>query len=179
MSDGFLESFTSAGEDGTALTNTTTPTSIIPASRKITLPAATYWDRVGQSLRLRAAGRISTAGASPGTLQFVVKFGSTTVFDGGASATLATSASNLTWVLDIVLTCRVIGSSATVLGTGTLHTAALSATTPIMLLPVSAPAAGTAFDGTVSQTVDLYATWSVASASNTITCHQFQEVGIT
>lgn len=177
MSMGFLEEFASAGEDGTALTNTTTPTSIIPAARKITLPAATYWEKTGKPLRIRAAGRISTASAAPGTLQFLVKFGSTTVFDGGASATLATSASNVTWVLDILLTCRIVGSSATVLGTGTLFTTALSATTPIMLLPVSSPVAGTSFDGTVSQTVDLFASWSVASASNTITCHQFNEIG--
>ncbi len=178
MSDGFLESFASSGEDGSALTNTTTPTSIISAARKITLPAATYFDRVGASLRIRASGRISTAASSPGTLQFLVKFGSTTVFDGGASPTLATSASNLTWHLDILLTCRAIGSSATVLGSGVLHTAALSATVPIMLLPVSSPAAGTSFDGTVSQTVDLFAAWSTASASNSITCHQFNIIGV-
>jgi hypothetical protein len=172
MSDGFLESFVSSGEDGTALSNTTTPTSIIPVARKITLPSG-YFSRVGRQLIIRAGGRISTAAATPGTLTFSVRLGSTTVFDGGASGTLALSASNLTWLLELVLTCRALGSSATLLGIGRLHTAALSATVPQMLLPASAPAAGTAFDSTSSHTLDLFAAWSAASASNSITCHQF------
>lgn len=172
MPRGFIEQPISSGEDGTALSNSTSATSIIPASRKITIPVP-YFDDVGDVLEIYAAGRISTAGSSPGTLTFDVRFGSTVVFNGGASGTLAVSASNLTWVLRILLTCRAIGTSATVLGTGTLYTAALSATTPIMLLPASAPAAGTAFDATASQTLDLFATFSVASASNSLTCHQF------
>lgn len=166
------ERFVTSGEDGSALSNSTTATSIIPASRKFTLPAY-FFDQVGKELRIRAAGRISTAASTPGTITFDVRFGSTVVFNGGASGTVATSATNLTWVLDIVLQCRALGASGTVLGTGTLITAALSATTPIMLLPVSAPAAGTGFDTTAAQTVDLFATWSAASASNSITCHQF------
>ena len=159
--------------DGTALTNTTTATSIIPVAEKFTLPAGILFP--GTRLRVRAAGRISTAAATPGTITFDVRFGSVVVFNGGASPTVATSASNLTWVLDVELECRTYGAStsATVLGTGTLVSAALSATTPIMLLPASSPAAGTGFDSTASQAVDFYATWSVASASNTITLHDF------
>jgi hypothetical protein len=172
MSDGFLESFVSAGEDGSALSNTTTPTSIIPVARKITLPSG-FFSRVGRQLVVRAAGRISTAAATPGTLTMSMRLGATTVFDGGASGTLVTSATNLSWLLELVLTCRLIGSSATLLGVGRLQTAALSATVPVMLLPASAPAAGTAFDATQSHTLDLFAAWSAASSSNSITCHQF------
>jgi hypothetical protein len=172
MSDGFLESFVSAGEDGSALSNTTTPTSIIPVARKITLPSG-FFSRVGRQLVVRAAGRISTAAATPGTLTMSMRLGATTVFDGGASGTLVTSATNLSWLLELVLTCRLIGSSATLLGIGRLQTAALSATVPVMLLPASAPAAGTAFDATQSHTLDLFAAWSAASSSNSITCHQF------
>lgn len=172
MSDGFIESFVSAGEDGAALSNSVTATSIIPASRKILLPSG-FFDKVGKQLRIRAAGRISTAAATPGTLTLDVRFGAAIVFNGGASPTLAVNASNLTWVLDMVLACRLIGASATVLGTGRLFSGALSAATPIMLLPASTPAVGAAFDATNSQTVDLFAAWSVASASNSLTCHQF------
>ena len=132
---------------------------------------------VGDSIEIYAAGALSTAAAAPGTLTFDVRFGSTVVFNGGASPTLATSATNLTWVLEITLKCRVIGASATVLGTGTLTSAALSATTPVMLLPTSAPAAGNTFDATSPQTLDLFGTWSVANASNSITCHQFEVIG--
>jgi hypothetical protein len=37
----------------------------------------------------------------------------------------------------------------------------------------AAPAVGTGFDSTAAQLVDLFATWSVANAANSITCHQF------
>lgn len=174
--NGFHETLTSSGEDGAALTNSTAPTSIVPASRKFTLPAG-YFNALGKSLRVRAGGRISTDAATPGTLTFDVRFGSTVVFNGGSSGTLATSAANLTWWLEVILSLRSLSSggtpTATLLGIGWLFTAALSAATPIMMLPASAPAAGNTFDPSASQAVDLFATWSVASASNTITCHQF------
>ena len=70
--------------------------------------------------------------------------------------------------------CSTIGTSATVKGSGHLLTAALSATTPIMLLPASGIANGTAFDATASQTLDLFATFSVASASNILICHKYR-----
>lgn len=160
--------------DGSALTNTTTATSILPGAAKFVLPSNLF--QIGTKLRVKASGRVSTAAATPGTLTFDVRFGSVIVFNGGASGTVATSASNVTWDLEAELTCRSIGAStsATMIGTGRLITAALSTSTPIMLLPASSPAAGTGFDSTASQTVDLFATWSVASASNTITCHAYE-----
>jgi hypothetical protein len=173
MARGFIEQPTASGENGSTLTNSTTAASIIPASRKITIPVP-YFDDIGDVVEIYAAGALSTAAATPGTLTFDVRFGSTVVFNGGASGTLATSASSLTWELFIQLQCTTIGTSATVKGTGHLITAALSATTPIMLLPTSAPANGTAFDATASQTVDLFATFSVASASNILICHKYQ-----
>jgi hypothetical protein len=129
-------------------------------------------------LRVLAGGQMSTAAASPGTFAFTVMFGTIAVFAGGASGTLATSAVNLTWRLIVDLTVRSVGSgtAATVEGTGTLFSAALSATTPIQLLPASAPGAGTGFDSTVSFAVDLQGTWNTANASNTITCTDYELV---
>lgn len=172
----FHETLAEAGEDGPALSNSTTATSLLQPARKFYLPAG-FFDKVGRRALIRASGRISTAAAGPGTFTFDVRFtgaSTVTVFNGGASGTLATSASNLTWLLELELHARALGSSATVIGTGKLLTAGLSATTPIMLLPASAPAAGTAFDGTVAQLVDLFGTWSVASASNSITLHDYR-----
>lgn len=166
----------SALSDGSALSNTTTPTSLLGGGHKYVLPANLWKEDARPSLLIKASGRMSTAASTPGTFTFDVRFGSTVVFNGGASGTLATSASNVTWKLEAILSPRAIGSgtSTTLLGTGTLTTAALSATTPIMLLPTSSPAAGTGFDCTASQTVDLFGTWSAASASNTITLHQYE-----
>lgn len=172
-SNSWNQTLISAQVDGSALTNTTTATSILPAAAKFSMWANGL--KIGDVLRVKASGRMSTAASSPGTITFDVRAGSSTViFNGGASGTLATSATNLTWDLEAYLTVRAIGTSANVLGTGRLVSAALSATTPIQLLPTSAPAVGSNFDSTASFVVDLFATWSVANASNSITLHQYE-----
>jgi len=160
---------------GTALTNSTTATSLLNGQSKFTLPAQ-FLDTIGSKLRVRASGRISTAASTPGTLTLDIRFGSVVVFNGGASGTLATSATNLTWKFEADLYVLTVGSSttATAYGSGILTSAALSATTPVMLLPTSAPAAGTGFDSTTASVVDFFATFSVANASNSIRCDDYE-----
>lgn len=154
---------------GAAVTNTASATTLLPGMAKFVLPS-NFFSKVGTMLRLHAAGQISTAASAPGTLTLAVLFGTTTVFSGGASPTLAVSATNLTWDLDMLLNCTAIGSgaTATILGTGKFTSAAVSAVTPSILLPLGSPAAGAGFDSTAAQTIDLQATWSVASASNSM-----------
>jgi len=172
MARGFCEQVVSSGENGPTLTNSAAATSILPAARKIPIPVP-YFDDLGDTIDIYAAGALSTPGSTPGTLTFDVRFGSTVVFNGGASPTLATSASSLTWELFIHLQCTTIGTSATVKGSGHLLSAALSATTPIMLLPASGMANGTAFDATAVQTLDLFATFSATSGSLILICHKY------
>lgn len=160
---------------GPALTNSTTQSSVLNGQAKATLPAE-FLQYVGQKISIRAAGIISTAAATPGTLAWTLVFGSIAVYAGGASGTVATSAANATWTLDLDLVVRSVGSgtSATIAGSGKFLSAALSATTPIQVL--ATPGALTGFDSTVASTVDLQATWSVASASNTLTCQMYELV---
>lgn len=162
---------------GAALTNTVTPTSLLPTAARFNFPS--NFLAIGQKWRFRASGKISTAASAPGTITLDVRLGaSTVIFNGGASPTLAVSAANLTWIYEADLTCISIGggTSATMLGTGELKSAALSATVPVMLLPVSSPVVGTGFDSTASNFIDLFATWSVASASNSIQLQQYELV---
>jgi hypothetical protein len=182
MSDGFIESFLTIGEDGTALSNSTSATSILPASRKITLPTY-FFDRVGKRLRVRAAGRISTVVTTPGTLTLDVRLGSVIVFTSGAMTLNTTAQTNAGWIYEADLVCRAIGSgtSANLLGQGrfTSHSvigspAPTAGGSGVHVLPYNtAPSAGTGFDSTSSQQIEFYATWSVANASNSITLHQF------
>lgn len=162
---------------GSALTNTTTQTSVLNGQAKFTLPAQ-WLEFIGQKLRVKAAGVMSTAASTPGTFTWTVMFGSIAVYSGGASGTLATSASNAPWRLEIDLTVRSVGSgtAATVEGDGEFKSAALSATTPIQVM--ACPGSLTGFDSTVASVVDLQGTWSVASASNTITCHDFELISL-
>lgn len=155
--------------DGAALAGTTAG-SLLPAAAKFTMPAGLL--KIGDKLRIEASGRITT-GATPGTWLPEVRAGaSTVIFSGGTSGTLVASITNLTWRLSIELLVRGIGTAATILGTGVLQSAALSATVPILLLPASAPVVGTSFDSTASFVLDLFSTFSQAGTSATL--HQFE-----
>lgn len=169
------ETLVSAQVDGTALTNTTTATSIIPPHAKFTVPAGFF--AVGKVLRVNLWGRISNAASAALTLD--IRFGSTVVFNGGSMTLNATSKSNVSWRAIMMLTCRSVGqsTSATMLGTGDFCSeAALSSaagTANDMMMPASSPAVGTGFDSTAAQAVDVFATWGAASASNSIQVHQY------
>lgn len=179
---GFLEDFLTTGEAGTALTNSTSATSILPASRKITLPTY-FFDKVGKRIRIYASGSVSTVVTTPGTLSLDIKFGSVIVFAGGAMTLNTTAKTNVGWILRVDLTCRAIGAStsANLMGAGMWTSEAVIGSAaptaggaPSHVLPYNAaPAVGTGFDSTASQQIDLFGTWSVANAANSITCHQF------
>jgi hypothetical protein len=170
------ETLVSSQVDGTALTNTTTATSIIPGAAKYTLPASGFW-AIGKVLRVNLWGRVSNAASA--TLTLDVRFGSTVVFNGGAMTLNATTKTNVTWRAIMMLTCRAIGAStsANLLGMGDFCSeAALSAavgTANDMMMPASAPAVGTGFDSTASQAVDVFGTWGAASASNSVQVHAY------
>lgn len=169
-----------AQADGAALTNSTTPTSLLPSASKWVMPA--NYLAIGAWLRFYASGRISTLTTSPGTLTLDIRFGSVIVATSPAFALNVTAQTNDTWVLNWDLTCRAIGggTSANFMHTGLWTTAAAiggiaAATggTGSLLIPATAPAVGTGFDSTAAQQIDLFATWSVASASNSIQLHQY------
>lgn len=168
-SNSWNQTLITAQGDGSSLAGTTAG-SLLPAAAKFTIPANLL--KIGDRLRINAGGRITT-GATPGTWLPEVRAGaSTVIFSGGTSGTLATSQTNLTWRLQIDLTVRAIGASANVIGTGELKSAILSATTPVLLLPASAPAVGSNFDSTTSFVLDLYSTFSQAGTSATL--HEFE-----
>jgi hypothetical protein len=170
MNQGWVQALVTQQVDGTALTNTTTPTSIIAPHAKITLPPG--FCQIGTKFRVKASGRISTAASTPGNLTLDVRFGSVIVATSQAMA-LATSQTNDTWDLEWDLTVRAIGqsTSANIMHTAKIITAGL--TTSPTLIPATAPAVGTGFDSTAAQTVDFFATFSAASASNSVQTHQY------
>lgn len=172
------ETLVTAQVDGTALNTSTTATSIIPAAAKFTLPANFF--AIGKMLRVSARGRISNIVTTPGTLTLDVRFGTTTVvFNGGAVSLNTTAKTNVTWSFEALLTCRAIGAStsANLMGIGTLTSesvvGAAAGTALTALLPASAPAVGTGFDSTAAQAIDLYATFSISNASNSIQVHEY------
>jgi|SRR5438132_2684944 len=174
---GWQETLITNQIDGTALANSTTATSILPGAAKFTLPA--NYMAIGRALRITARGRISNIVTTPGNLTLDVRFGSVVVFNGGAIALNTTAKTNVTWSMTVDLVCRAIGAStsANMMGIGTLVSESLSGATAnfdsTTNLPVSAPAVGTGFDSTAAQVVDLFATFSVANAGNSIQLHNY------
>lgn len=157
-------------ESGTALANTVTATSILPAAERLNVPS-NLWE-YGSRFRVILGGKISTASSSPGTFTLDCRVGSVIVFTA-TTPTLQTSQANVTWKAEIFLTVqqRGAGTATQLMGIGEFKSAAVSG---LAMLPATSPALGTGFDNTVSGYFDCFGTWSVASASNTITVNDFE-----
>lgn len=173
------ENLVDIGEDGPAVSNSTSPTNLLPSGRSPVLPSG-YFSSTGVSLIIRANGRISTLVTTPGTLTFDVRFGSISVLTTPAFALNTVAKVNVPWELYIKLVCRSIGSgtSATVLGMGHWRSeAVINSPVPsaggagTLMIPSGAPVVGSGFNSEDAQQVTLRATWSVASASNSLTMH--------
>ena len=163
----FLEPLVEAQIDGTAYANSTTATSLIPAAAKFTLPA--NFMQIGRELAFRASGRWSTTGTP--TFIFEFRLGSVALM-ATAAVTLGSGITNIPWILEAELTCRAIGASANMMWVAKLygHTGA----TAFTLLPTTSPVVGANFVSTDAAALDLFGTWSAASASNTCTLHQYR-----
>lgn len=164
--------------DGTALTASTTPTSILHASGKATIPAGAL--QVGSTIKVTLRGRISTVVTTPGTLTLDMRFGSVVISSLGAINLNTTAQTNASWEAEIVATVRALGTgtSANALVTARFSSRALVGSAAVaaggvgvIVLPDTAPAVGTGFDSTASQLVDVFATWSLNNADS-IQVHQ-------
>lgn len=169
----------SAAADGTALTNSTSATNILHGSGIGVIPGGAL--QMGSLVKITASGRISTLVTTPGTLTFDVRFGSVIVFNGGALSLNVTAQTNAAWWLEIMIVARALGNStnANALGSGQWRSraaigSAAVATSGVFTTPMpdTAPAVGTGFDSTSAQSVNLFGTWSVANAANSIQVHQ-------
>ena len=173
------ETLVNSQVDGPALTAAAAAT-CIPTAAKITLP--NNWWYVGRMLRITATGRISSVITTPGTARFDVRIAAVVAFDSLAILLDSVAAhTNVGWKLDILLTCRAIGSgtSANLMGQGVFtceDILGVPATAPKGVLSAilpwnSAPAVGTGFDSTAANTLDMFFTQTAATGSMTV--HQY------
>lgn len=172
---------TASTTDGAALTAAATPASCIPGNNVITLPS--YYIKLGTVFRITAMGRISCVVTTPGTARFQVRSGAagaTSIFDTGALNLNIVAKTTVPWRLDILLTCRTVGSgtSCAFMGGATFQSeAVVGAPLPtvgsngVLFAPVGTPAVGSGIDSTVVNLLDLYFTQTVATGS--LTCHQY------
>lgn len=173
--------------DGPALSASTTRTSILdPTAKALMVFPANFWE-VGKQVEINASGRVSNVVTTPGTLTLDVDFLNPTpahviVATSQAMALNAVAKTNVTWELYLLLTCRSVGSgtAATLMFTGNwMSESVVGSPLPsaggsgALSIPASAPAVGNGFDSTVTQQLDLFATFSVNTAGTAITCQQF------
>ena len=154
--------------DCTTVASSSAATSLLTAaaaSGKWAMPGG-FFTYVGQMIRVRAAGRLSTA-SSAGTLIFTFVIGAVAV---ATSPTFSSqnSQTNLTWTLDWVLTLRAVGDGtlANFMHTGNFVSQLVSSTNLNNLIPTTAPAVGTGFNSSVGATVDLQSQWGNANANS-------------
>lgn len=144
---------------GTALTNSTTLTSLLSGADKYSLaPNFLQPGQIGSRIVVRASGVITTPASNTATLTFAVLFGAVQVFST-TTAALPSSLSGAPWEIDVTLACKTNGSgtAATMFGKARL----VVATTVQELGAV----VGAGFDSTATQQVDLQAQWSAALAT--------------
>ena len=169
----------SAYTDGPTLT-AAAAASALPTYVPTSIPAG-YW-QIGRIWRLTASGRISTVVTTPGTARFDLRMGAVTVFDTLAIPLNIVAKTNVSWMLEVLLSCRSVGTgtSATLFGQGYWLSeanilTALPATGPGpggCLVPFNtAPVVGTGFDSTIANALDFRFTQTVATGS--MTMHQF------
>ncbi len=152
--------------DGTAVTNTTTPTNIIGTGvGTLTVPANTF--AVGDSFHCNIKGDLSSLNNE--TITVEVKSGSVVLASSGA-ITLPSITSKY-FELEVDFTIRSIGGSgvASIITSGEFNYVQNSgnAFEGAMFHSLN----NTTFDTTASNTLDVLVTWGSASASNSIKSH--------
>lgn len=178
----FQETLVDQSVAGTIFATFTTAKTVIPATNLITLPA--NWFYIGRSLRLEVRGAISNIVTTPGLLNFQIKLGSVAAFDTGNIQLNATAHTTLPFWLDILVTCRAIGSgtSANLMGmakvTGIMFTNTAAQTDgantmTTVLAPATNPAVGSGFDSTVANLVDFFVGFTISNAANLVRIDQY------
>lgn len=175
---GYSTTLASCHSAGAAVTGTGI-TTLLHGTGLFTLPGGSLNE--GDEIEIHASGQMNTVVTTPGTLIITVKFGAVAVFTSQAMALNIVAQTNATWGLVLRGVVRSVGSGtlATILWTGeftsraSLNAPAVGTTNGVgtVPLPDTAPAAGTGFDSTVSNLVDLQATTSVAGS---MTCMRYK-----
>jgi hypothetical protein len=147
---------------GSAIANTTSETAFASA---YTIPANSL--KVGDVLRIKLWGVYSTAAVAP-TITGKIKFGSTVMLNTGALTSVAL-VSNGGWFMDASFVVQAIG------GSGSIDAQAYAEFSTAATTGLSVNVANTApitVATNAAQAITATVTWSLASASDSITLRQ-------
>lgn len=143
-----------------AVTLSTTDLALYPAANFPAL-GGQYWARPGKKMRIRLFGQMTT-GTTPGNGTFDIYYGTGAAANGtiiASSATVALTASqtNISWMLDITITCRTTGATGTLFCTGMawFNQAVLGTTLQPLMIPASAPVVSGSVDLTAANIISV------------------------
>lgn len=153
-----------------------------------------FW-KPGRTAKIEVRGAISNIVTTPGTIQFLVKMGTTaspvTVFDSGTVQLNATAHTTLPFSLDIDLRAdkdnHGSGTTTKLMGLGTLTGLMFTLTAgqtdsaqghQTILVPQTAPALGAGFDDSIVNTPDFWAGFSISNAGNGIRIDQYRFIDL-
>lgn len=157
----------------------------IAAANKALVPVANlpilganYFNFIGKAVRMRMFGRWSTA-ASPGTQTFALLWGTGTDANGTsivASQVITPAASlvNNSWKWEMLIRCRAMGASGSLIANGSfawINSTTLTTALTEMMVPASANAAVTV-DLTAANVLSPQAL-ATTSTTNTMQVHDF------
>jgi len=134
--------------DAASVTLLTTALALLP-SANLPVLGSNYFNYVGKAVRMRLWGRITTA-ATPGNMTALLYWGTNAAANGtviaqSAAVALTASQTNLTWEWDMLVRCRSLGATGSLIGFGMFNAnvAVLGSTLQPVMIPASVPAAVT------------------------------------
>lgn len=167
------------GADITSVTLAGTLKALYPASNFPVL-GGQYFSRIGKKLRIRLFGRITTA-ATPGNLTISVLYGTGADANGvtlasSAATALTASQTNVSWMAEVYVHCRSIGSTGTLFCTGWAKFNE-SVIASGLLIPATAPAVSGSCDLTSALVISVQASRS-GSTAETMQVHDMEVVAM-
>lgn len=185
---GYAETLATMQVDGPALASFTTAVSCLSTPARKTIAPDDWY--LGKRLWISAQGRIGNVVTAAPTFTFEFRLGPTSnivAFTTGAVLCSTTAHTTLPFWLDIMLTCRAIGSGtsanlmgqARILGRPFVDASGADVTTighPDLIVPETNPAVGTGFDSSVANVADLFVSCSASNAANTVQLTQYSLV---
>lgn len=182
---GWNQAVVSQRAAGTLFTGYTTAKTVINQGDLYSF--APNFFQIGQRLRITVNMAISNIVTTPGTVTFQVMLGTIVVWTSGAVQLNATAHTTLPARLVVDLVCQLAntgvgGAVAKFMGMGKLDGIMFTLTagqtdgantSASLMVPATAPALGTAFDGTVSQILDFWTGFSISNAGNGIQVADF------
>lgn len=180
-----------AAQKGSGQLFTTFTTAKTVINQEALLPIGGNTLSVGDSFTITVSGGISNIVTTPGTIVFQIMMGSVVAWTSGNIQLNATAHTTLPFRLIVDLTLQLVntqvgGAIAKFVGIGVLSGVMFTKTAgqtdganteSMITVPVTAPALGTAFDATVSQTMDFWAGFSISNSGNGIQVWQYRVDG--